>query len=192
MRRLLLIRHASTAATRAFAFPRDEPLDERARTAAALLAKVLPAGCEVLSSPAARCRETAGAAGLTPCLEPALAECDFGDWGGRTLADLASADEAGVADWMTNPDACPHGGESLTAFAARVAHWLDAQAEEERTAVAITHAGVVKAAIVHALAAPIRAFWQIDVAPLAITELHAHDRRWTLTRANVPTVGAAA
>ena len=52
--------------------------------------------------------------------------------------------------------------------------------------VAITHGGVVKAAVVHALGAPIAAFWQIDVAPLSITELHAHGGRWTLSRANHP------
>jgi broad specificity phosphatase PhoE len=85
---------------------------------------------------------------------------------------------------MTDPDARPHGGESLTAFARRVAAWLDGQAGLGGGAVAITHGGVVKAAVVHALRAPIDAFWRIDAAPLAVTELHAHDGRWTLTRAN--------
>jgi broad specificity phosphatase PhoE len=49
---------------------------------------------------------------------------------------------------------------------------------------AITHAGVVKAAVVHALGAPLSAFWRIDCAPLSITELHAHNGCWTLTRMN--------
>jgi hypothetical protein len=39
---------------------------------------------------------------------------------------------------------------------------------------------------VHALGAPLDAFWRVDVAPLSITELHAHDGRWTLTRTNAP------
>jgi broad specificity phosphatase PhoE len=90
---------------------------------------------------------------------------------------------------MTDPDASPHGGESLTAFAARVGAWLDQQATIDGGAVAITHGGVVKAAVVRVLGAPISAFWRIDAAPLSITELHAHDGRWTLTRANVA-VGA--
>ena len=38
--------------------------------------------------------------------------------------------------------------------------------------------------MVAALDAPPIAFWRIDVAPLSITELHAHDGRWTVTRVN--------
>jgi broad specificity phosphatase PhoE len=178
VRRLLLVRHASTSATRAFAFPCDEPLDERGRAAAARLK--LPKG-EVLSSPARRCLQTARAAGLAvDAVDPRLAECDFGAWGGKRLADL----EPG--GWMTDHDARPHGGESLRAFAARVGGWLDEQAALDGVATAITHGGVVKAAVVRALRAPLDAFWQVDVAPLSITELHAHGGRWTVTRTNAP------
>ena len=170
------MRHASTSATRTFAFPQDEPLDERGRAAAAALR--VPRGA-ILSSPARRCLETATAAGLdVDAVDARLAECDFGSWGGRRLEEI---DPGG---WMTDADACPHGGESLRAFAARVAEWLDAQAALEGAATAITHGGVVKAAVVHALGAPLEAFWRVDVAPLSITELHAHDARWTLTRTN--------
>lgn len=76
---------------------------------------------------------------------------------------------------MSDPDARPHGGESLRGFAARVGRWLDGQAQLERGAVVVTHAGVIKAALVHALRMPVEAFWRIDAAPLAITELHARD-----------------
>jgi broad specificity phosphatase PhoE len=182
VRRLLLVRHAATAATRASAFPVDEPLDERGREAAARLGGALPRRCDVLTSPALRCRQTAEAAGLRePTVEPALAECDFGGWAGRPLGGV---DWAEAVAWMSDPEACPHGGESLAAFAARVSRWLDGQAQLDGHAVAVTHGGVVKAAVRHALAAPLDAFWRIDAAPLAITELHAHDGRWTVTRVN--------
>ena len=162
------MRHAPTAATRAAAFGADEPVDERGLEAAAALR--LPQGWPVLSSPALRCRQTASAARLgSVVVEPALAECDFGAWAGLALADI---------------DACPHGGESLRSFAARVAAWLDLQARLPGRAIAVTHGGVVKAAVVHALGAPLRAFWQIDAAPLSITELHAHDGRWTVACVN--------
>jgi broad specificity phosphatase PhoE len=178
VRRLLLVRHAPTAATRGAAFPGDEPLDERGFAAAALLSE----RGEALCSPALRCRQTAEAMGLASVVvEPALAECDFGAWAGRALTDI-DAEEA--AAWMVDPDACPHGGESLSVFAARVAGWLDGQARLDGPAVAVTHGGVVKAAVVHALGAPLDAFWRIDVAPLSMTELHAHDGRWTVTRMN--------
>jgi broad specificity phosphatase PhoE len=158
-------------------FPADEPLDERGRAAAA--AAVLPARRTVLSSPARCCLETAEAAGLdAPALEPALRECDYGDWRGRPLADVD------IALWRTDPQARPHGGESLAAFSGRVAAWLDAQGELDGPALAITHAGVVRAAVVHALRAPWEAFWQIDVAPLSVTELHGRGDGWTVAQVN--------
>jgi broad specificity phosphatase PhoE len=185
MRRLLLVRHAPTAATRRFAFPADESLDQGGRDATRALATALPARVGVLSSPSARCVETAQAAGLVvDAIEPAIAECDFGAWAGRTLEDVTETDPEAATAWMSDPDAAPHGGESLRAFGARVAQWLAAQAPLDGGAIAITHGGVVKAAVVAALSAPIDAFWRIDATPLAITELHAHDGRWTLTRAN--------
>jgi broad specificity phosphatase PhoE len=184
VRRLLLVRHAPTAATRAGAFPVDEPLDDDGFAAAAQLAGALPPRCEALTSPALRCRQTADAAGLRPAaVEPALGECDFGAWAGRSLADV---EEPAAVAWMTDPAARPHGGESLAAFAARVGGWLDGQAQLDGRAVAVTHAGVVRAVLVHALGAPLGAFWRIDATPLAITELHAHDGRWTITRVNCP------
>ena len=189
VKRLLLVRHAATAATRSAAFPADEALDERGLADAATLARALPAAPgDVLTSPALRCRQTAEAAGLEALRShAALAECDFGTWAGRTLEEVDAADAAAATAWMTDPDAAPHGGESLTCFAARVAGWLDLQATRDGAAVAVTHGGVVKAAVVHALGAPLAAFWRIDVAPLAITELHAHGGRWTVTRVNATT-----
>ena len=148
MRRLLLVRHASTDAVRAAAFGADEPLDAQGREAAARLR--LPQG-EVWVSPALRARETAACAGLTVTgVEPALAECDFGAWAGRRLSELG---EDALREWMTDPAAAPHGG-------------------------------VVKAAVIEALSAPPEAFWRVDVAPLSVTELHAHDGSWTVTRVN--------
>ena len=186
------MRHGSTSATRASAFPADEGLDESGRAAARALAGALGRlPVDVISSPSERCSQTAAAAGLArPVVDPALAECDFGAWSGRTLAELHGEDGDAVSAWMTDPDAAPHGGESLASFARRVAGWLDGQAQLDGRAVALTHGGVVKAAVVHALGAPLEAFWRIDVSPLAITELHCHDGRWTLTRVNCP-LGAA-
>ena len=209
MIRLLLVRHASTDAASSFAFPDDEPLDARGRESAAILAKALPRGCEAICSPALRCRQTAGAAGLRPRIEPLVRECDFGRWAGRTLAEIEPA-EAG--EWMRDPDRAPHGGETLRDFAARVARWLEAQIdpptrlkgaaepaarahrasrprdEVARCRIVITHGGVVRAAVVHALGAPLDAFWRLDVAPLSVTELTGRAAGgWTLKR-----IGAAA
>lgn len=184
MRRLLLVRHAATSATRASAFPADEPLDAQSWEVAERLASALPSGCEPLSSTALRCRQTAAAAGLQPRLVPEISDCDFGSWTGRTLSEIHAEDPEATRGWMTDPQARPHGGESLAAFAQRVAAWLDGQARRDGRVVAVTHGGVVRAALVHAIGAPIEAFWRLDASPLGITELHAHDGRWTVTRVN--------
>jgi broad specificity phosphatase PhoE len=186
MKRLILVRHAPTEATRAAAFPLDERPDRAALAVASRLAAIVPRHAETCSSPARRCVETARAAGLDPRLDPALAECDFGDWGGRPLSEVWEEDPGGAAAWMADPEACPHGGESLSAFSARIGAWLDSQARGEGSTFAVTHGGVVKAAVVRALGAPLDAFWRVDVEPLAITELHAHEGRWTVARANAP------
>ena len=185
MRRLWLIPHAPTAATRSGAFPADESLDERGRTEAGELSLPTPARFDLLTSPAPSCRETADAAGLgTPEIEPALGDCDFGSWAGWTLGEISAEEANGFTTWMSDPEARPHGGETLAELATRVGAWLDAEAKLDGGAVAITHAAVVRAAVVCALQAPLESFWQVDAAPLSITELHVRSGRWRLTRVN--------
>jgi broad specificity phosphatase PhoE len=190
VRRIALVRHAPTAAVRAAAFGADEPLDPRGLAAAAALAGALGDRARVVVSPARRTAETAAALGLAdPVVEPLLAECDFGRWAGRTLAEVHAAEPEATAAWMADPDAAPHGGESLADVVGRVRAWL-AAAPAGRT-VAVTHGGVVKAAVVVALGAPLDAFWRVDVAPLSLTELSCFDGRWTLSRVNAALTPAA-
>lgn len=179
------MRHASTAAVRHAAFGADEPLDGAGHDEAAALRDALPAAGEVLVSPALRARETAAAAGLTGAREvAALAECDFGRWAGRALADVDREEPDAVRAWMSEPGAAPHGGESLIALMARVGGWLADQARLEGSAIAVTHAGVIRAAVAHALGAPPSACWRIEVAPASVSELCAHDGNWTVARLN--------
>jgi broad specificity phosphatase PhoE len=184
MKQVLLVRHGPTIATESAGFPADEALEAAGMAQAATLAAVLPSGHRTLCSPALRARQTASAAGLKPQAEPRLAECNFGSWAGRRLADLHLADPEATSAWMSDPDACPHGGESLSAFSARVAGWLEEEVRRPEPVVAITHGGVIKASVVHALRADLRAFWRIEVQPLSITELSAHDESWSIVRTN--------
>ena len=193
VRRLLLLRHGPTPAVRAAAFGADEGLDERGRAAAAALAGVLPSQGSTLVSPARRTRETAEALGRRDAVVlPELAECDFGRWAGRTLAEVHAAEPEATAAWMADPQAAPHGGESLAALVARVERWLATRAATDGRALAVTHGGVIKAAVVLVLGAPLDAFWRIDVAPLGLTELSAYDGRWTLSRVNARLAPVAA
>ncbi|MFT4036487.1 MAG: histidine phosphatase family protein, partial [Patulibacter sp.] len=172
MQRLTLIRHGSTSAVRSAAFPLDEPLDESGREAAGALAGLVARSGEAWSSPSRRAQQTAELLGLAPTLDPALDECDFGRWRGRTLADLHEEDPAGVGAWMTDPAAAPHGGESLEQLVARVRGWLDARAAVDGRTVAVTSGGVIRAAVVIALGAGVDATWRVDVTPLHATVLH--------------------
>lgn len=184
MRRLYLVRHGLTGATCRGAFPDDEPLASADLHNAQGLHRHLRYVEEAYVSPSLRARQTAAAAGFEPVEEPALAECDFGEWRGRSLAEVYAQDPDGAAVWMSDPRARPHGGESLAALAARIGGWLEEQAALEGSAVAFTHGGPIRAAIVHTLGAPLTAFWQIEIEPLAIAELRAHEGRWLVARAN--------
>jgi broad specificity phosphatase PhoE len=184
--RLTLVRHAPSDATRRSAFPVDEPLDARGLDEARALAPRLERADVAWTSPAARARQTAEALGLDATAAPELDECDFGAWRGRTLAELDDEDPIAVAAWIEDPAAAPHGGESLLALLDRVGGWLEAHSGDGARTVAVTHAGVIRAALVRALDAPAQAFWRFDVAPLSRTVLHAHDGRWTVRGVNLP------
>ena len=173
--RLRLLCHAPTAATRRAAFPLDEPAEPKGLAAAARLA--LPTPGRVLVSPARSARETAAVLGLAVTVDPVLRDCDWGDWRGRTLGEVAAAGPDAVAAWLADPDAVPHGGESLAALAVRVAAWMDGLSGR---VLAVTHPAVVRAAVLHALGAPLACFWRIDAAPLSLVELGRDNARWTL------------
>ncbi len=182
--RLKLLCHASTSAVRASSFPADEPLDDQGRQKLAAfpnpLLDSLRHSDRCFTSPTLRTRQTAEALGLTATIEPDLRDCDYGQWTGRTFEQVQAQDPQAMAEWIGNPEATPHGGESIAALIARVSNWLDAQSAMPGTVVAITHASVMRAAIVCALRAPPRSFWHIDIAPLSQVRLSGHGGRWTL------------
>lgn len=197
MRRLVLLRHARTAAVHGAAFPAaGEPLDALGeRQAAALAGAVAAAGWArdaVACSPLPRARRTAELLGLGDAApDDGLREADFGAWAGRSLADVAAREPDAVHAWMTDPDAAPHGGESLRGLLDRVGAWLGAEAARDGRLLAVTHGGVLKAAVVCALDAPPAAFWRVDAAPLHAVVLHAHDGRWTVAATNATPPSAA-
>jgi broad specificity phosphatase PhoE len=178
--RIKLLCHASTAAVRASAFPGDEPIDSQGRQKLAALPHRLGHANRYWTSPALRARQTAEVLGLEATVEPLLRDCDYARWTGRSLDELQAEEPAAVAQWLSDPAAAPHGGESILGLIERVAAWLDSQSAAQGQIVAITHASVIRAAIVHAIEAPPRSFWRIDVAPLSLTVLSGADGRWNL------------
>ncbi|WP_176055336.1 histidine phosphatase family protein [Paraburkholderia caribensis] len=179
--RLLLISHPATAAQRKGTFPADDPLDTRAVEEAtsfrASHAGLLNADA-ALSSPAACALDTARALGLAATIVPDLADADFGRWRGRRLLDVANEDTNALDTWTRDPSSAPHGGESFDALTLRVGGWLDAF-EQRGTVIAVTHAGVIRAALMHVLQAPSARFARIEVPPLSVVELQRDQRGWT-------------
>ncbi|WP_330348054.1 histidine phosphatase family protein [Streptomyces sp. NBC_00582] len=150
--------------------------EARARAAAGSLRPAV----RVLVSPSARCRETAAALGLDAVGEERLAGLDMGRWRGLTLDEVGAAEPQEVGRWLADPDAAPHGGESVTDLCARVGRWLDTARETEGHTIAVVEPEIVRAVVVRVLGAPTAAFWRLDVPPLSVTSVSGRDGRWNL------------
>jgi broad specificity phosphatase PhoE len=188
--RLILICHASTDAVRKFAFPVDEPLDARGKADAAALAVRLPQADRCWTSPELRTRQTAEALQLSANVQPVLRDCDYGTWAGRAFDDVYARESDGVAAWLRDPAATPHGGESILRLMQRIDEWLTAEQACHLQSIVVTHATIIRAAIIHAIAAPPQSFWRIDIAPLSITRLSGTNGRWNLVCAGCNSSGA--
>ncbi|MEU8151214.1 histidine phosphatase family protein [Nonomuraea sp. NPDC048901] len=200
---MLFVRHASTPGMRTACFPlADEDADTaslaRAHGLASVVADSMAVGSALTGSvaggsvaggsvawvaPSVAARQTAAALGREACVVAALAEADHGRWRGLPYGRVAREEPDALASWLADPDAAPHGGESLAVLAARVAGWLDSvRAEPE--AVAVCDAGAIRAALGHALGLdPLRAA-RFDLAPLSVTELTVTRGGWRVAHVN--------
>jgi broad specificity phosphatase PhoE len=178
--RLTLICHASTKALRAATFGGDDPIDDVGRRKAEELAGSIRRADQVWTSPALRARETAAALGLTAAVEERLRDCDYGRWTGKKFTQVLVREPRKLASWISNPSSAPHGGESIPQVMERVASWIREPGRDKIHTVAITHAAVIRAAIVFVIEAQLQSFWRIDVAPLSLTDLRTNGRRWVL------------
>lgn len=153
-----IIRHAPTQwnLEKRIQGSRDIPLSPRGRDLALSRAGQLSGlGFEgIVTSPMKRARETGEILGRVLNLDvvphPGLQEQDFGEWEGKTLAEIRKADPAEPRcqeqrGWAFTPA----GGESRTQVLARALAALDAL--PERTLLVITHNSVIKALAYHAL-----------------------------------------
>ena len=178
--RLDLIAHGPTAATRAVRFPDDEAIEASAARALEALRGRLNRYERVLTAPSRAARETAEALGLDAEVETALRDCDYGRWRGFAAKASAEREPDGFAAWLGDTKAAPHGGESFAALIERTSAWLAQSLPRDGVTLAITHASVVRAAMVNALGAAPSAFFRIDVAPLSLARLRGREGRWNL------------
>jgi broad specificity phosphatase PhoE len=198
--RVVLLRQAGTPATRRGDFPADELLSVAGHRLAGSLSAYAD-GAAAWVSPAARAGETAELAGLAGArVDDRLRPLGAGSWAGRTLRDVGTGEPGAIARWLADPDARPPGGESIRELTARVADLLEEWrggvevvgsrtrpgTRGDRRIVAVTHAGVVRAAVLLALRAPVESFSRVDVAPGSATELHTRGDGWAVVAVNRP------
>ncbi|MFJ2605548.1 histidine phosphatase family protein [Streptomyces sp. NPDC087425] len=178
--RLTLITPAISAALREARFDDGCPLDPSGVRQARAAAGTFPAADRVWASPTPRCRETAEALGLDAVPAPELTGLDAGRWRGETLAEVAEREPVELARWLADPDAAPHGGDSVRALCDRVERWLESAARDSGRTLAVVEPEVVRAGVVRALGAPESAFWRTDVTPLTAVELSGRSGRWNV------------
>ncbi|MEU9410738.1 histidine phosphatase family protein [Streptomyces sp. NPDC048281] len=156
----------------------DAPLSDSGLLLAGAARAVLSADARAVRTPSTRCSQTADAIGLASVAEPMLRDLDVGEWRGRTVGDVAATDPDGFSAWLTDPDAAPHGGESVRRLCRRAGDWLSGLAPDTGHVVAIAEAAVVRAALIRALGLPARNFWHLAVPPLSTVLLTRRDGCW--------------
>ncbi|MDQ6934945.1 MAG: MSMEG_4193 family putative phosphomutase [Actinomycetota bacterium] len=154
----------------------DDTGVEQARAAARRLEGVPLAA--VVSSPLERCRETArllAGTSVKVSTDRRLTECDYGEWTGRSLKELAREKM-----WRTvqvHPAAAQFpAGESLAEMSARAVAAvrdhdvrLEAEVGPDAVWVAVSHGDVIKAVLADALGTHLDAFQRIMVDPASLS-----------------------
>jgi probable phosphomutase (TIGR03848 family) len=184
---LILVRHGrSTANTSGLLAGRTPgvPLDDHGRAQAGALPgrlSSLPLAA-LVSSPMQRCHETleplAEARPDVPLhTEERIAECDYGDWSGRKLAELA--DEPLMTTVQQHPSAAVFpGGESMRAMQTRaveaVREWnlrIEAEHGADALYAMCSHGDIIKSIVADALGMHLDLFQRIAVGPCSLTAI---------------------
>jgi probable phosphomutase (TIGR03848 family) len=186
MATVILVRHGRSTANasgllagRAVGVSLDQIGRDQAALSGDRLAPVPLAG--VVSSPLERCRQTAQfiidrqtGVPYTP-VDFDLTECDYGQWQGRTLTDLATEDLWRVVQSQPSAVVFPS-GESMAAMQARSVaairrHDAAFEAEYGQGAVwaAVSHGDIIKSILADALGMHLDLFQRINVGPASIS-----------------------
>jgi probable phosphomutase (TIGR03848 family) len=188
MATVLLVRHGRTSANEKGILAGSAPgtvLDTRGIEQAQALADLL-AGYEVsaiIASPLERTMQTAevlatslvskSGTALEISSEPALAECEYGDWTGRSLAELAKEEMwRAVQDHPASVIFPGTDGESMANMAQRavgaIRRWNDLLGPDA-VYVAVSHGDVIKAILADALGMHLDLFQRIGADPCSVS-----------------------
>lgn len=95
-------------------------------------------------------------------------EWQVGDWEGRTYLDIKKNDPDQYHRWCEDPIAnAPPSGESIIDLSVRIAANLDKLITSEeyagKTIAMVTHSGIIRSIVSHALGMPVTNFWRLSV-----------------------------
>ena len=127
----------------------------------------------VYTSPMERTRETAGpiaeACDAALHVEEAINEIDFGEWSGARISELDQ--RPAFVRWNAGRDqACCEAGESMIEVQARVLRWMEGIVVSGASAVvAVSHADVIKAAVMVTLGLNPRSHDRLEISPGSVT-----------------------
>jgi probable phosphoglycerate mutase len=128
----------------------------------------------VYSSPLERARETAEAVarphGLAVGILGGAVEIDFGDWTGRTLAELAEDPRWRRFNTFRSATRIP-GGEMMPEVQARIVAALEELRlrHGDATVAVVSHGDVIKSAVCHYAGIPLDLLLRLEVEPASVT-----------------------
>jgi probable phosphoglycerate mutase len=172
-------------------------LNAAGRSQAELLGRNLAAipMVAVYSSPLERARETAQAVaahhGLEVRLRDSLGEVRFGDWTGRSIADLDAGDPRWHA-WNANRGLgrTPNGESFLELQDRMVSEIITIAVEHPGATVAVvSHADAIRAAFTQFLGMPGDLCLRLDIRPASVSVLHLGSGSPRIAALNIPVDG---
>lgn len=169
------------------------------------LARRVPREAVWVATPLSRTQRTMRAIhqarGTTPDplhIEPRLAEQSFGDWQGRTYAELGAYGHGTTAAhrfWLTPAHSVPPGGESFITVIERVHAAVEALSKTHvgQDIVCVAHGGSIRAALALSLGLTPEAALAVSVDTLSLTRLDLIDsttagHAWRVGLVNQPAV----
>jgi len=136
----------------------------------------------IVSSPLSRCaafaKELAERHDLPLSLDERLMEIGFGEWEGRSKAEISAQDPDALQNFYNDPVKFrPPGAETLIDFETRIADAWQAvlQQYSGRHVLVVGHAGVIRMLVRYILASPLESMFRIHVPNAGITRIRVDD-----------------
>jgi alpha-ribazole phosphatase/probable phosphoglycerate mutase len=173
-----LMRHGEPVGGRCYRGQTDDPLSEKGWRQMWDAVGDFKGWEYIVTSPLVRCSAFADALGerlgIPVSQDERLQEIGFGEWEGRTPAEICEDDSQRLLRFKDDPVAhAPTGSEPLQAFYERVgAAWKEIVFDYQgHHVLVIGHAGVIRMALAHVLGLPFRNVYRININNAALSRI---------------------